>query len=268
MFLVTHGLPQRFPEDVRTMSAARNDDTYEIQLNASDVALDRLVPIGASDQKPTVLVWGDSHAMSALPAVDAFLKERGLGGRAALHSSTAPVLDWYMSAKYGLNENAIPFSAAVLDYARARRLTDVILIGYWDSYLTSNENHDGSFAPALIKTVRNLAATGARVWVMQDVPNHAYNIPKVLALHLPDAPVLAANSVPGFDRYAPNLTADLQQAGGVILDPRPHLLDPTGRFYVVEDHGIVLYRDGQHMTTHGALHILLPLLREAWDRKR
>ena len=98
------GFPQRLSPQARVFASAKTDFLYDIQLTADDVRAGRLVPIGAADPalRPSVLVWGDSLAMAALPAVDALLKEKGLAGRAAAHSATAPILGWYKVKEHGL----------------------------------------------------------------------------------------------------------------------------------------------------------------------
>lgn len=268
--MIMQGFPQRFPGQVQEFINASSDMAFIYELTNEDIRSGKLIPIGKLDSTmhPIVLVWGDSHAMSVLPAVDAFLKEKGLTGRAVTHSSTAPILDWFMFSKFGLNQDAIDFNDSVFSYIQSQHIPHVILIARWGGYIGGDGVNFDSFKSSLLETVRRLVAIGSRPWIMLEVPNYPFNIPRALSspnyfhkdiISLYTKPT-ALNELEVKD---PKIVAEIEAAGGRILDPKPRFLDPTGQHYVIQANGIALYRDEQHLTTKGAKLMLLPLLRDS-----
>lgn len=260
------GFPERLPAIALEFANAKFDTAFQAELTVDDIRAGRLVEIGVVDpgQRPAVLVWGDSHAMAALPAVDALLKERGLVGLAATHTSTAPVLDWFTQTRFGLDEKAVEFNDAVFSYIQQRRIPIVILSAFWSSY----GPRSGTFGSALLATVENLVANGSRPFILLDVPGHPFDVPRAISrsilsqtsLNLLSARPQAKDQ---HDGIQPEVVAAIETAGGRFLDPKPRFLDPTGQFYLIDFKGVALYSDNQHVTTKGAKLMLLPLLRES-----
>ena len=57
----------------------------------------------------------------------------------------------------------------------------------------------------------------------------------------------------------------MMAAGAEFIDPRPTLLDPSGKFYMISARQKSLYYDSNHLTTKGADWFLLPTLRESFS---
>jgi peptidoglycan/LPS O-acetylase OafA/YrhL len=266
------GFPARFTPKALKYAAASNDKLYIHELSVEDIHSGRLVPIGATDPRglpPRILVWGDSHAMAALPAIDALLKERGVAGCAAEHSATPPVLDWYWSG-LGLSEDAIAFNNAVLAHISEGNISDVLLIARWSYYISGNMGHErdiSRFKKSLLATIRRIRAEGAQPWVMLEVPCQPFDVPRVLA-RFASSP--ARRSTLGVTPSSVNelesgIIAELEAAGCRILDPKPAFLTPSKQHYMIEMEGDVLYRDDDHLSAKGASLVLLPFLREAFN---
>lgn len=266
--LVCKGFPSRISTQAQAFANAANDVAFQNQLTTEDLRAGRVIAIGSTNSTwhPSVLVWGDSHAMAALPAVDAFLKENALSGCAATHSSTAPVLDWFMRTEWGVRD-AIAYNAAVMAYIRTQHIPNVLLVARWGSYVGKTEQNTCVFEASLLATVRRLAAAGAHPWVLLDVPMHSFNVPLALALStsLPvDVASACARPTAGEkdNDFKPQIIAAIEAAGGSVLNPKPRFLDPSGNYYMVQASGSVLYRDEQHLTVSGARKMLLPLFRD------
>ena len=262
------GFPQRLPRQAQRFADAKSDMAFINELSTQEVRAGKLVPIGARDAglKPAVLVWGDSHAMAAMPAVDAFLREQGVAGRAATHSSTAPVLDWYQVSEFGIGSEAVPFNNAVFDYIKQHQIGTVVLTARWHRYLSTDANSATTFAPALLETIHRLVEVGARPYVLLDVPDQTFDVPKALsrsAVSGQNFDALLTKPAPAREGQidTPAMRAKIEAAGGVILNPKPRFLDPGGRHYVIQSNQVTLYRDHHHLTTRGAKLMLLPLLR-------
>jgi len=263
------GFPNRMSPESRKITDALLDHSFNNPLTAEDIRSGRLVPIGTRDpsQRPAILVWGDSHAMCALPAIDAFLREKNLAGIAATRYSTAPVLDWPKPAA-GRSGDFADFNNSVLCYVRDRHIPNVILVAYWDSYIAEDKKDFDSFAASLLATVQRLVAVGSKPLILLDVPHHSFQIPRALAFTIySDAYIASLCTKPSawnqFDAHKQGFLAQIKAAGGRILDPKPRFLDPSGSHYIIQADGIALYRDDHHLTTEGAKRMLLPLLRDA-----
>lgn len=268
MLLRFGGVPSRFSTDVQHFALAKSDSAFIRDHTTEDILAGRLTSFGdlLSENPVEWLVWGDSHAMAALPAFDAFLKERRLSGQAATHSATAPVLDYFLIDKYGLGSDAPGFNNAVLSYLRAHRIKNVALVANWSAH-NDNVPHGGpSFDASLIKTAQEIQRNGAQTWVMLGVPKFPFNVPKALAKSAIFGQDItrvcaSANTAPVPIGSSSQLVTVLQETGVRVIDPRPAFLSENQSHYIVTVHGVSLYRDGGHLTAEGAKLTLLPLLR-------
>jgi len=263
--LATGGFPSRIPAAARSFAAAALDRAFIQDVTPEDVLAGRLVRIGATEPglRPTVLVWGDSHAMAALPAIDALLKERGVSGLAVTYASTAPVFDWFLRTEWGLHERSVAWNESVLAYVRKHGITDVVLSANWSSYMQETGNAT-PIGPALVETVRRLVAAGARPWVLLDVPMQMFNVPRVLSFSVmfhADVDGRCRKASTSGDFSDSGIIGRIEAAGGRVLDPKPSFLDPRGEHYIVQADGVALYWDNGHLSTKGAKRILLPYLR-------
>ena len=265
---VTGGFPARIPPAARTFAAGSLDRAFIRDVTPEDVIAGRLVRIGSEqpDLRPALLVWGDSHAMAALPAIDAWLKERGIAGRAVTYASTAPVFDWYLRTEWGLHERAPAWSESVLAYLESHGIVNVMLSASWAGYMQETGNAV-PLGEALVATVRRLVAAGVRPWVLLDAPNQTFNVPRALAFSVmfrTDVVSRCRKASTSVDFDDPGIIRRLESAGAQVLDPKPSFLDSTGDHYVVEADGIPLYQDNAHLSTRGAKRILLPYLRRSF----
>jgi hypothetical protein len=264
------GFPQRFPAQAQEFAKAMFDVAFRYELTTDNVRAGKLIPIGATDPTlpPTVFVWGDSHAMAAMPAIDAFLKEKGLAGRAATHSSTAPVLDWYAKTQFGLGKEAIPYNNAVFSYIQKQQIRNVIMIAAWRSSIEGPGGDPSTFGQALLATIQRLVSIGARPYILLDVPDHPFDVPRALSRSMVsrvNLDSLSSKPIPRreFDALNSKIVSEIEAAGGRFLDPKPRFLDSRGHYYIVQSKGIALYSDEQHLSTKGARLILLPFLRDS-----
>lgn len=254
------GFPQRLSPQKLEFAKAATDMEFINEHTVEDILSDKLNIIGVPDATtpPKVLVWGDSHAMAAMPAFDVVLKEKVLTGRAVTHNSTAPVVDWYYPYPTpGLNKESIPFNDAVISYINKHSISDVVLCAKWSPYLEIDGFHN-----SLLKTVERVNASGARVWIMLDVPTPSFEVPRALARFDYSEDYLQTLFIRQNEFGDSDLTL-LKSAGARILDPVPYFKDSNGR-YMIQSQGIALYRDGHHLTVRGAKLILVPFLRNSF----
>jgi hypothetical protein len=177
--------------------------------------------------------------------------------------------------------DSLQFNENVIAWLKQHPVKHVILVGYWKYYTrtaTGPSAEDGpicdpkiyaEMTDALLETIRQIKASGARPWVLLDVPVHPFDAPQMLTRSVMfgnDITPLCArpddsNGIGGTDMET---LQKIQQAGAHVIDPRPRFLDATGKFYRVTDGQVSLYSDSNHLTTKGADRFLLPTLRESF----
>jgi hypothetical protein len=222
--------------------------------------------------------------MAALPAFDEALMRRGLFGEAAVHTATAPVLGYYLEAgQWGLNKAALTFNSKVVSYVERNRIPNVIMVAFWSKYMSglSAETDSLSAGPApdqssflrqaLLMTVKKLVSVGSHPWILLQVPEQPYEVPRLLLKVPSDTRDLNQNrfcakpdSFNGISGTDSGFLAELKEAGARIIDPRPAFLDPKSGIYRVSTDGVILYRDSNHLTISGSKKILVPLLEESF----
>ncbi|HEY1380945.1 MAG TPA: acyltransferase family protein [Gemmataceae bacterium] len=249
------GVAGRLPSEARHFASFfQKDLRYNRSLEAEDVP-GNLLHFGNANAPAEILVWGDSHAMSLLPAIESLCRETGVAACAATHRSTAPVTGWFNRSKFGMQERALPFNAAVLDYARAGGIRKVVLAAYWNTYFP-----DPEFPAALLRTVDALRAAGVETYFVKDVPTYGFNVPKALALYSlhgrdPHALALPVTEYEAANPFHASFLPGLKERGVVILDPVPVLQARTASTddILPFDASGSFYRDEQHLGTYGAL---------------
>jgi len=124
-----------------------------------------------------------------------------------------------------------------------------------------------SFRDALILTMKSLVEAGVQPWLILDVPNHSFEVPRALALsEVAGVDVTGLCSAPltwkGLEKEEPNIVAELEDMGVRVLDPKPSFLAPSGHYYRIQLNATPLYFDSHHITAKAAELIILPYLRK------
>ena len=245
----TGGAKNRLSSEAQRVAAGATDFTFKSSLTLKDIP----------ELPPKVLVWGDSHAMAIMPAVDIACKNAGISARGATASATVPVMEWFCVAPYGLNENAPAFNAAVMDYIKrsaSEGLSLVILAARWEYYLNKQPTPTDQFRRALHQTVDEIQATGCRVVVLIDVPSFSFNPPRALTVNS----LLGRNSnhlVINSAQYLADtalqrpILSELSQQGVTVIDPAEFFTDANGIIHPSDNMG-ALYRDPDHLSTYGS----------------
>lgn len=221
--------------------------------------------IGKVDEDSThLMVWGDSHAGRVLPAVQELSLRQGSAAQFAFYSSTSPVLGFYRPSRHSLNERTQAWAEQIVATVREKRIPHTLLVGYWQK---APDKQTQRFADALINTVRELKKTGTQVWILLDVPSHAFDVDKALALHAlrpefitnPAELATTRKQHEADNRLMYDLVPALEEAGARILDPLPFFLSADGKRTLLEENGRALYTDPHHLSAAGSQR-LVPLL--------
>jgi peptidoglycan/LPS O-acetylase OafA/YrhL len=268
----TQGLPSRFPPAALQYADGINDVTSRREMVLEDVVKGSLGELGIGDthQPVKLVVWGDSHAMAVLPVLDVLCREHSVRGVAATHSATAPLLGFFSEGKYALGEDSMPFNDAVAAFIRREHVSDVLLAAVWSAYIENSDADEAtnSFRRCMIATVRDLKNSGARIWLLKDVPRQTWDPPRVLCFTVLRGGDPEAIGVPLAEHRKLSQQQDLlfngvAASGAAVLDPTPFFVNRANLCRVAEG-GHALYWDMQHLTVHGAM-LLRPLFEPIFE---
>lgn len=259
------GFRQRIPPPANALlnSGGKVNERYHRNMSLKDIP-DGLTKLGDSEAgEPSLLVWGDSHAIAILPAIDTAFSEMNKRAIAATHVGTAPSLNYFMRISSGMNELAIPFNAAVVDYAIEKRIPSVMLAARWNLYLQDDAT---GLTDGLVATVKVLRENGVRVYFMKTVPYFHSDVPRHLAINSWWAWGNENIRIGAFD-YA-HVSADqkllaetLKRYGAEVIDPGT-VLFRDGDWVPFDSEGS-LYFDSHHFNQRGAM-LLLELFKASF----
>lgn len=256
--MITHeGWPWRMEEKVvRYANGAQDKMPAEFWTDLEEAQKGKFPAFGSQDTKPSVMVWGDSHARSLLPVFDSLGHLHHASGEAAIYSATAPMTGFFRRSKHGLNERTELLAQAVIRRVKEQHIPHTVLAAYWKE---CPGKEAARFSDALVETVRSLKATGTQVWIVLDVPTQPFEVPRALALAerlgswFPQAVHRTqwAHAHQEENAVMQNLVPRLQEAGAKLLDPLPFLTGDEQKTLIEKD-GRALYSDSHHLSATGA----------------
>jgi hypothetical protein len=289
------GFPARIaPAAAQAFAAVDDQDPRSTScMGAKRIGADDCRIGAAGEGRADFLMWGDSHAAAAMPAVDRAAAGLGQRGYFTAFPACAPLLGVYRAdQRSGIA--CARFNDEVLAFLQGRDdMPLVILAGRWgfategtpapgedggpailatvDGRLPSGEidNNRAIFEAALPPTIAAIVATGRRVVVLGDVPEIGWSVPESVGrslMHdtpLPQGPTVAA--VAERARTSDRAFRDLEAAGKLTFLPLAQVFCDD-RCDVVGEGGRPLYRDGHHLTRSGAISRLTPLMSQVLRR--
>jgi len=263
------GLPSRIPEAALAYADGNADRAFLNDVSLKQALAGDFVELGAGDKHLPInlLVWGDSHAMATLPVFDILCKEHAVRGVAATHASTPPLVGYESQDEFSLKKESNAFNNEVVEFIHSNRVSDVVIVAMWGGYETDGGT-TARFRRSLLDTISALKDTGARIWIMRQVPKHCRKVPNALASaiwHGGDTEGLGLSQA---DHYKACRLQDPIFEG--ISAPDVTILDPTDLFVNSNQlcraaaGGKALYYDDHHLTTAGAM-VLRPLFEPVFE---
>jgi peptidoglycan/LPS O-acetylase OafA/YrhL len=251
------GFVARFGPEVVQYLAARASNEYYFNIKPEQVQSGELPVFGDETAPANCLIWGDSHAMALVPALDEACREAGMSGLQATHASTAPLLEFVSRGRWSLGKQSPEFNQAVVDTAIENEISTVVLAAYWLKYA-----HVAEFEESLVMTVEALVEAGIQVVLVRDVAEFAVDVPHALAQAARRGSDVSQVALSLDEHREKNRQCDeifdrLAGDGVHIVDPAPYFVDESDYWRAVID-GTPMYRDRHHLTVEGALH-LVPL---------
>jgi len=204
------GFPQRFPELalVDRMAKTMDSDPCLIvneKLNLSPPCYN------ASDPRPTIALWGDSHTASLAPGLRSLANSQGYGFVQLTHISCPPLTGAaiFHSRNPLIPRNCIRFNSQALELlGNDQHVQIVVLNGWWtvscqDCWLFTGSTPDMQvftqqatidlFRRSLAATIQGLQAAGKQVIVMNDVPSFGFDpLMRFRTAHIPARRTLAS----------------------------------------------------------------------------
>ena len=280
----SHGFIQRHPGAVQDLARAKlmrtGDEPSCPRATAKDIAEGRVCTIwDAGDAQRTILLWGDSHA-SVLRNLVRDLARRANAGVVLITTPACPPLIGVgrYRAKAG-REACEDVNNAVAKLLQRRQFSDVILAARWNYYAlgaggeeapqgerhyirdamsgeASLDENRAALARNLMPTVAAVRASGARPWLVMEVPYVGYDVPNRLARSLirgeRDEALYGSESAEEAKRSAfmqrlvTGLPAD-------IIEPAKRLC--AGERCIAAEGSRALYFDDNHLSLAGAAYL-------------
>ena len=265
----SNGVSGRFPERVVEIDfylsngLDQTDSWFSARCDLDSAQRGEFPTIGPKDSPIQCLVWGDSHAMAVMPALEQLSDIHGKRTSMAAYTATPPVRGFQSFLKESMGKQSDEWADAVLDYVKSNKIPNVLMVANWLWYY--NNLQDGleldesreKFEEDLSETIKKLNDLGAKVWILERVP-----------LHTPDYHIMLAKQALRGDSLAGGM--DYQAAvkdsnehkqminkptdfNVSIIEPLPKFYPDGGACLLVDGQGYLLYIDNNHLSSKGAI---------------
>jgi len=280
------GLPQRFDPFIVALDREQHPAIPFRECASEPLAMLKEHPCEFGDvhqRTTTVLIWGDSHSLAALPAFDSVLKLENRKGVNATVERCPPLLGIENVDRHPAVRNAcLDFNNSVLRYLDAHPdIREVILVASWGAY-----SHDSSdyvltdprtgergnrrlLPDALRNTVSQLQGRGIHVALLTQVPLVGWKVPEGMLLAYRYGQALpAASTRAQYHRQTEGMRRAIASAQAAspfqVVDLEPLFF--AGDTLDFARDGLPLYRDDNHLNARGAAFIV-PALRAVFTAR-
>ncbi|NQV23341.1 MAG: acyltransferase [Rhodopirellula sp.] len=277
----SNGVTQRFPENVVQL----DNGAYDRLAIQQEVTIlkwegDAGETIYGARVAPRIAVIGDSHANALGMALGAAAYRRHESVQLFSHSGVAPLA----GLRFRSSPKAHEWVDATLKQICDRdSIQDVVLVGRWASAIHGHNTDFGSyergrsatpsiagrtagqivstteaiemFAWGITETVNRLRAAGKRIVVVYPVPEVGYHVPRTLARIMNRGDDIADFKRPAeyyFQRQKHVFNSLDSLGNDGITRVFPHQVLITGSEAIVQENGVPLYCDDDHLSYAGA----------------
>ena len=253
------GIPERFPETVLQIAAAREDASplrEKCHSHAGSKSFDDTCVLG-DDVAPSVIVYGDSHGAEFSAVLGEFAKPRHASVRQITASGCPPASGFTYARRSACSE----YNDRMLERLTSIAPSTVVLASY---SLTWSREFPDQFWPGIERTIIALRGAGHRVIVLGPVPDlpSASGIPAAVARWAALGGDPSDYSFEQHDDEIHDVEARLSTiatAQGAIFLPISQEICSGSRCKAYQD-GAVLYFDNNHLSRSGAQLIASRLL--------
>ncbi len=258
------GFPHRFPPEARGLIVSMIRDSGPGSLRRGGVSgagqCGESVQLRTGRQLPKVLVWGDSHALALMPAVNALAKAHGMHTYFVakydclpLFAPPNPTKIDAATDRYG----CATFNAAVVEAIARLEPELIILDGAWAA--AEPPPHVPDIAAGIEQTVSRVGDHSRSICVVFAVPKLKYAVSHALLVarrrHIPDdfLRLSRADALAQHRDMEHDVRAIAQRSGLKVVDPKDVLCPADSCLYKADDRS--LYFDDSHLSVYGALYV-------------
>ena len=244
------GMPARLGPAVQRYAGFCNHFAFRGDVSANQVRYGQVVELGFTNSTPlNLVVWGDSHAMAVAPVINDLCRQYSLHGALTAAHCTPPVV--FANNEKQPDRKIDDLAGSVLDLITQRHVKIVIMAARWNLYTPLER-----FKESLISTVQAALKSGARVYVLKDVPHPGFDVPRVVAINAMHGMDLnrlgtSASAYSDLNKPMDETFNQLSKIGATVLDPTTYFINSNGLYGVIKD-GQPLYWDDDHLSVEGA----------------
>ncbi len=272
----TQGAPQRLPENVSNYAAGIDDiNPHRAECNQPKLSNFENGKICQSNKdsniEPQFALWGDSFADALAPAFYKLSQEYKRNGYVLTAHGCPPILGYAHKSDVGFNCEG--FNEKSLQLILEKKIKTIFLIANWTDRLRGNysvikdmkwyedyrSEYDDITMAALKRTIDVLQKSGAKVYVVIDVPFAPFNPPHALAIQKLYTPkdkekvVTLESYLSGRQRTIDEFVGKNKKSDVVFIDPKDFLCNK--KECRVSDQGKSLYFNEGHLSNYGALYL-------------
>ncbi len=247
----SNGISSRFTHETISLAAGKSDTNKNRNLT-HDVSISQLkqkgLPVLTPDQPspPIFAIIGDSHADAIMPVLKNLCDQYQIPSIGISGSAIIPLrLLTKPKSQKDHYRNAI-----FTEFDKLSEIKGVLLAARWNQYLNLL-THDN-----FRHTIEYFQQRDCRIWLLRQVPEPAWNVPRNLALSLHWDSKFPTNTVSKNEYFISRSKCDqifnIWKGNGVnFLDPAP-IFFPDGRFLVTHKRLKPFYFDDDHLSVSGA----------------
>ena len=220
------------------------------------------------------VIWGDSHARALAPELAAQLIGSGMKSGVTVGLANCPPIHGIDVRGRRIKKGCANHNDSVLAAIIERRPELVVLVGRWANVASdlrapgdgepsgrlvdARTGKEMMLADALIRTMEIMRSFDVRVIVVGPVPELEFDVPATLNRALRGFSHVAPVPLANFDKRQRMVLAALTQVESSGLGPvlYPHKVLCDGRVCNVEEAGLPLYSDDDHLSPFGASRVV------------
>jgi sulfur transfer complex TusBCD TusB component (DsrH family) len=263
-----NGMPYRSDANIALLRATNttfNEGQDAVSLSANNEKL-----VGATDNPPSFIIWGDSHADAILPAISINAKKNLLSGFVATGGGCPPLLGVSRIPTPSIHINLMMINNGVIELLKKHpEIKTVFLVSCWAGYTGLQDMGDRGNSKqtdldivriGVTRTVNLLLRMNRRVVIVRDVPNIGFDVSRdyyfsKLSHNYKSIPIPTLqkhnNSTHSFNEI---LTALADIPGVTLLSPDVLFFDNNGNGKILYNNKL-LYSDSNHLSKYGAEYV-------------
>lgn len=253
------GVPERMPAAIADILALKDFNPTKVDgcTPLKEFAAASVCHVGEAGLQPAFALWGDSHAGSWRPGIDAAARRAGQAGLLFTANGCPPVIG--LELRDTAND-CIRFAEFVQERLQIEKISRLFLAARWSAYERPGRIKNGggsleAWRSVLMESLRKQSAAFDLIFV-HEVPGSEYDVPSARARTILFGRTVdfgvSQDAREKRDRTVRKVVASLVSQGMVrSVDPASKICDEV-RCEAVHN-GVALYTDHSHLTEDASL---------------